>query len=100
MEEEVRCPRYLIGATGEGAVMLPQKPDDTLPLRQLIFLNRNNDIHACFLTNKGQDPLDLIVLKSGREDGDDLEETPEPPNGGIHFLTAMSGMCRLEEKTL
>jgi len=39
VEEEIRCPRYLIVATGEGAAMLRQKPDDPLPLRQLIFLN-------------------------------------------------------------
>jgi len=31
LEEEVLCPRYLIGATAEGAAMLPQKPDDPLP---------------------------------------------------------------------
>jgi len=44
VQEEIRCPRYLIGATGEGTAMLRQKPDDPLPLRQLIFLNRNDDI--------------------------------------------------------
>ena len=64
VEEEIRCPCYLIGATGEGAAMLRQKPDDPLPLRQLIFLNRNDDIRAWFLANKGHDPLDLMVLKS------------------------------------
>jgi len=58
VEEEIQCPRYLIGATGEGAAMLRQKPDDPLPLCQLIFLNRNNDICGWFLTNKGHDPLD------------------------------------------
>jgi len=46
LEVEIQCPRYLIGATGEGAAMLHQKPDDPLPLRQLIFLNRNDDIRA------------------------------------------------------
>jgi len=51
VEEEIRCPRYLIGATGERATMLRQKPDDPLPLRQLIFLNRNDDIRAWFLAN-------------------------------------------------
>jgi len=81
VEEEIRCPLYLIGATGEGAAMLRQKPDDPLPLRQLIFLNRNDDIPAWFLANKGHDPLDLMVLKSRREDGEDLDETPEPPKG-------------------
>jgi len=86
VEEEIRCPRYLIGATGEGAAMLSQKPDDPLPLRQLIFLNRNDDIRAWFLPNKGHDPLDVMVLKSRREDGEDLDETPEPPNGRYPFF--------------
>jgi len=40
VEEEINCPRYLIGATGEGATKLRQDPEDPLPLRQLIFLNR------------------------------------------------------------
>jgi len=80
--------------------MLRQKPDDPLPLRQLIFLNRNDDIRAWCLANKGHNPLDLTVLESRREDGENLEETPEPPNGGIHFLTTTSGMSWLEEKTL
>ena len=85
MEEEIRCPRYLIRVTGEGAAMLGQKPDDPLPLRQLIFLNRNDDIHAWFLANKGHDPLDLMVLESRREDGEALDETPEPPNGRYRY---------------
>jgi len=73
VEEEIRCPRYLIGATGEGAAMLRQKPDDPLPLCQLIFLNRNDDIRAWLLANKGHDPLDLMVLESCREDGEALD---------------------------
>jgi len=86
VEEEIRCPRYLIGATGEGAAMLRQKPDDPVPLCKLIFLNRNDDIGVWFLANKGHDPLDLMVLESGREDGEDLDETPEPPNGRYPFF--------------
>jgi len=86
VEEEIRCPRYLIGATGEGAALLRQKPDDPLPLRQLIFLNRNDDIRVWFLANKGYNPLDLMVLESCREDGEDLDETPEPPNGRYPFF--------------
>ena len=86
VEEEIRCPRYLIGATGEGAAMLRQNPEDPLPLRQLIFLNRNDDIRAWFLANKGHDPLDLMVLESRREDEEDLDETPEPPNGRYSFF--------------
>jgi len=86
VEEEIRCPRYLIGATGEGAAMLRQKPDGPLPLGQLIFLNRNADICASFLANKGHHPLDLMVLESGHKDGEDLDETPEPPNGRYPFF--------------
>jgi len=81
VEEEIRCPYYLIDATGECATMLRQKPDDPLPLRQLIFLNTNDEILAWFLANKGHDPLDLMVLESCRDDGEDLDEPPEPPNG-------------------
>jgi len=53
--------------------MLCQKPDDRLPLRQLIFLHRNDDIRAWFVANKGHNPLNLMVLDSHREDGADLE---------------------------
>ena len=85
-EEEINCPRYLISATGEGASKLPQDPEDPLPLRQLTFLNRDDDIRAWLLTNNGHDPLDLMVLESHPEDGDDLDETPEPPNGRYPFF--------------
>jgi len=86
VEEEIRCPRYIIGATGECAARLRQKPDDPLPLRQLIFLNRNDDIRTWFLANKGHDPLDLMVLESRCEDGEDLDKAPEPPNGRYPFF--------------
>jgi len=66
--------------------MLRQKLDDPLPLHQLIFLDRNDDIYAWFLANTSHDPLDLMVLESGREDGDNLDETPEPPNGRYPFF--------------
>jgi len=63
VEEEIGCPRYLIGATGEGAVRLHQEPEKPLPLRQLIFLNSNNDILAWLLAKHGLDPLDLLVVE-------------------------------------
>ena len=66
--------------------MLRQKPDDPPPLCQLIFLNRNDDIRAWFLANKGHDPLDLLVLEPRREDAEDLYETLEPPNGRYPFF--------------
>ena len=81
MEDEISCPCDRIGATGEDAAMLCQKQEDPLPLPQLIFLNRNNDIRGWFLPNKGDDPMELIVLESHREDGEDLDEIHEPANG-------------------
>jgi len=86
VEEEINSPRYLIGATGEGATRLRQDPEEPLPLRQLIFLNRDDDIRAWLLANNGHDPLDLLVLESRPEDGNDLDETPEPPNGRYPFF--------------
>jgi len=66
--------------------MLRQKPDDPLPLCQLIFLLSKDDICAWFLTNKGHDPLDLMVFESPREDRENLDETPKPPNGRYPFF--------------
>ena len=43
VEEEIKCPQYLIGWKGEGATRLRQDPEQALPLRQLIFLNRDDD---------------------------------------------------------
>jgi len=86
VEEEIKCPRYLIGATGEGATRLRQDPEKPLPLHQLIFLNSDNDMRAWFLANNGHDPLDLMVLESRPEDGEDPDETPEPPDGRHPFF--------------
>jgi len=86
VEDEIRCPRYLIGATDEGAARIRQDPEDPLPLRQLIFLNRDDDIRVWFLTNSGQDPLNLMGIESRPEDGEDLDETPEPANGRYPFF--------------
>ena len=79
VEEDIPCPRYLIVATGEGAARLRQDPEDPLPLPQLILLNRDDNICVWFLTNSGQDRLDLMVIESRPEDGEDPDETPEPP---------------------
>jgi len=49
-------------------------------------LNRDDDIREWLLANNRHDPLDLIVLESRPEDGDDLNKTPEPPNGRYHFF--------------
>jgi len=53
VEDEIPCPRYLSGATGEAAARLHQDPEDPLHLRKLIFLNRDDDIRVWFLTNSG-----------------------------------------------
>jgi len=86
VEDEIRCPQYLIGATGEGGARLRQDLEDPLPLCQLIFLNRDDDIRVWFLTTSGQDLLDLMVIELRPEDGEDLDETPEPPNGRYPFF--------------
>ena len=86
VEEEIKCPRYLISTMGEGATRLRLDPEEPLPLRQLIFLNRGDDIRAWFLGNNGHDPLDLMVLESRPEDGEDPDETPEPPDGRHPFF--------------
>jgi len=86
VEDQIRCLRYLIDATGEGAARLRQDPEDPLPLRQLIFLNRDDDIRVWFLTNSGQDPLDIMVIESRLEDGEDQDETSAPPNGRYPFF--------------
>jgi hypothetical protein len=86
VEEEIRCPRYLIGATGEGAARLSRAPEEPLPLRQLIFLYRDDDIRAWLLANNGKDPLDLMVLESRPDQGEDGDQTPEPANGRYPFF--------------
>ena len=86
VEEDIEYPRYVIGATGEGALNLRQEPEKPLPLRQVIFLYTNNDILAWFLANHGQDPLDLFVVESRHDDEEDGAQTPEPANRRFPFL--------------
>ena len=88
VEEDIKYPRYVIGATGEGALSLRQKPEKPLPLRQLIFLYTNNDNIAWLLANHGQDPLDLLVVESRHDDEEDEAQTPEPANGRYQFLNS------------
>ena len=86
VEEDIEYPRYVIGATGEGTLILLQEPEKTLPLRQLIILYTNNDILAWLLANHGQDPLDLLVVESCHDDEEDGAQRPEPANGIYSFL--------------
>ena len=86
VEEDMGYPRYLIGAAGEGALRLRQEPENPLSLRRLISLHTNNDILAWLLANHGQDPLDLLVVESRHDNGEDEAQTPEPANGRYPFL--------------
>ena len=86
VEEDIGYPRYLIGATGEGTLRLRQEPKKPLSLRQLIFLHTNNDILAWLLANHGQDPIELLVIESRHDNGEDEAQTPEPANGRYPFL--------------
>jgi len=72
-----------------GAARLRQDPKDPLPLRQLIFLNQDDDIRVWFLTNSGPDLQDLIVIESQPEDGAGLDETPVPPTGRYPFFARL-----------
>jgi len=80
VEEDIKYPWYLIGATAAGTTRPRQDPKQPLPVCQLIFVNRDDDIRAWVLAHNGYDLLDLMVLESCREDGVDPNETPEPPN--------------------
>jgi len=86
VEVEIGCPRYLIGATGEGAVRLWQEPKKPHPLQQLIFLHSNNDFLTWLLTNHGQHPLDPLVIESRRNNREDRVKTPAPATGRYSFL--------------
>ena len=64
IEQAIGYPPYLIGAIGQGASSLSRRPLDPLPLCELIFLYKDNDIRTWLLTNPGEDPLDLLVLEA------------------------------------
>jgi len=86
VEEEIKCPQDMIGATGERATRLRQDPEDPVPLCQLVFVNRDDDIRAWLLANNGHNRLDLMVLESRPENGEYPDETPEPPDGRLPFF--------------
>jgi hypothetical protein len=89
VEKEVGYPRYLIGATGQGARSVRLEPRNPLSLSDLIFLHGDEDVRVWFLANQqdGKEPLDLMVLESrqgeGEEEGD---QTPEPAGGRYPFF--------------
>ena len=89
MEEGMEYPRYMIGATGEGALSLRQEPEKPHPLRQMIFHNINNDIRAWLLANHGQDLLHLLLVESRHNDEENGALKPQPAYGRYPFLNFM-----------
>jgi len=69
VENPIQYPRYLIGATRQGASALRRRPSDPLPLSEFIFLYPDDDIRVWRLANPGKDPLDLLVLESRQDAG-------------------------------
>ena len=80
-EDAILCTRYLIGATREGSNALSLHPTAPLPLRDLIFLHKDDDLRAWLLANDGKHPLDLMVLESSLKEAGDDRSTTEPIGG-------------------
>jgi len=101
VEEPIRSPRYLIGATGHGASMLRRRPSEPLPLSELIFLYKDADVRAWLLANPGKDPLDLLVLEKRQRSNQGRAETPEPVSGRHPFFDRKTwdrfGSAEMEE---
>ena len=86
VEQAIETPRYLIGATGDSSCALRLSPAAPLPLRDLIFLNEDDDIRAWLLANDGRHPLDLMVLESRPDLREDGTPTPEPADGRYRYF--------------
>ena len=86
VEQRIENSRYLTGASGDGSCSLRLSPATPLPPRDLIFLNEDNNIHAWLLANDGRHPLDLMVLESGPDLGEDGRPTPEPADGRYRYF--------------
>jgi len=93
MEQAIGYPRYLISATGQGASSLRLQPSDPLPLSELIFLYKDDDIWAWLLANPGKDPLDLLVLEARQGQGWNHDTTPAPLSGRYPFSTERPGIA-------
>jgi len=85
-EEAILCPRYLIGATREGSNPLSLDPTAPLPLRDLIFLHKDDNLPAWLLANDAKHPLDLMVRESRLEEAGDDRSTPESVGGRHPFF--------------
>jgi len=82
----ILCPQYLIGANREDSKALSLDPTAPLPLRDLIFLHKDEDLQAWLLANDGKHPLDLMVLESRFEEAGDDRSRPEPVGGRHAFF--------------
>jgi len=86
VEDPIQYPRYLIGATGQGASALRRRLSDTLPRWELIFLYTDDDSGVWLLANPGKHPLDLRVLESRHDQGEVRDETPALDSCGHAFF--------------
>jgi len=85
-EEPNLCPRHLIGATREVSNALSLDPTAALPLQDLIFLHKDDDLRAWLLANDGKHPLDLMGLESRLDEAADDKSMPEPVGGRHPFF--------------
>ena len=76
VEQAIETPRYLTSATGDGSCALRLSSASPLPLRDLIFLNEDDDICAWLPVNDGRHPMDLMVLESRPDPQEDGTATP------------------------
>ena len=91
VEQAIETPGYLIGVTGDGSCALRLSPASRLPLRDLIFLNEDDDIRAWLLANDGRYPLDLMLLESRPDRREDSTPTPEPADGRYRYFDRKNG---------
>jgi len=63
-----------------------KSPNNLFPCDSSSFSPSNNDILGWLLANHGQDPLNLLVVKSRPENEEDGAQMPEPANGRYPFL--------------
>jgi len=85
VEDPIQYPRYLFGATGQGASALRWRPSDPLPLSELIFLYTDDDIRVRLLANPGKDPLDLRCWSQARIRDRARRKPRRQPPVDIHF---------------
>ena len=86
VEPAIKTPRYLIDATGDDSCALRLLPAAPLPIRDLIFRNKDDDIRAWLLANDGRLPLDLMVLESSPDLQEDGTPTPEPADRRYRYF--------------